>query len=97
MIGWIEMCLISSCYTHTHTHTHTHTVVGCFYLFNLWFLAENGGRFLIKKQCLVSDPEIKSQLDKEEEPRVQAEEVAWKVMTGVLKELIGLKWLGIKS
>lgn len=59
-----------------HTHTHTPTAVGCSHLFNLWFLAENGGRHLIKKQCLVSDPKIKSQPDKEEEPRVQAEEVA---------------------
>ena len=68
MIGWIEMCLIFSCYTHTHTHTHT--AVGRFHLFNLWFLAENGGRLLIKKESLVSDPKIKSQPDKEEEPHV---------------------------
>ena len=92
MVGWIEMLLISLA-----THTHTHTAVGCSHLFNQWFLAETGGRLLIKKQCLVSDPKNKSQPDKKEEPRVQTEEVAWNVMTGVLKELTGLKWLGIKS
>ena len=58
------------------THTHTHTAVGCSHLFNQWFLAETGGRLLIKKQCLVSDPKNKSQPDKKEEPRVQTEEVA---------------------
>ena len=57
-------------HTHTQTQTHTHTAVGCFHLFNLWFLAENGGRLLIKKESLVSDPKIKSQPDKEEEPHV---------------------------